>query len=82
MRVKLQLARVALRHATHPRTAQSWIAKDPLERPLVNLVSLKFSPVSAVVNDYCMMLAMPPTDAFPILVGHLLNKSDSIASTC
>ena len=51
------------------RNANSWLAADITERPIVNLVSAQFSPIALCIDEYCALLSLLPRDVFPLLVG-------------
>ncbi len=63
----------ALVNSSQARTTNAWLAKDPVDRPIINLVTLKYSPVVAAVDQYCSMLTDDPKTSFVLLDGQALN---------
>ena len=51
---------------------KSWLSKDPTERPLVNLVTYRFSPASRCVHELADMLLSGTTGRLDILDGSLV----------
>ena len=51
------------------RSAESWLALDATERPIVNLASPRHSPVVATIDEYMDMFMVLPAEALPLLVG-------------
>ena len=63
---------------------ETWLSVKPEERPLVNLVTPRFSPAARVLNELGELVRGPPEEAFPlldsVLARHLTSSSSSSSS--
>ena len=64
---------------------ETWLSVKPEERPLVNLVTPRFSPAARVLNELGELVRGPPEEAFPlldsVLARHLTSSSSSSSSS-
>ena len=53
------------------QTEKAWLASDPTCRPVVNLVTLQFSPAVAAVNTLAKSLQQPLAESLSLFDGNL-----------
>ena len=63
------------------RTTDAWLAIDPTDRPLVNLVTLRFSPVVHTIDEYVATFKGILSQVYLLLSGRLINFSQDLLNT-